>query len=252
MRRQRAGRWSRAAAVAVAALAAVLTVTGSAFSATPSHRPAFVDLTDGGDAFLNYDGTSDRSLSRTLRDWPVTLMFHNSGSVYKAKAALADIGWTRQGSEQYMPYKPSQRGRVRFDGDRGRKTHCISSDSGDPDRAHYNHARVYGQPHEGKDSKNDRFYDRRFGYFAVATTHQDYGEFGCGRRTFFGYSERVEKLIADELESRFTINRNYLGLGNREGNCDRDLDPCQARRDVNDGSRHRWQSNGFATLILMP
>src|SRR4051812_6793105 len=144
-----------AAAVAAVALAAT---TQLATAANPSQAIRFVRLSSGGDYFLNYDG--GKNLRPSTRDWPVSLIFYTDASVNRVKSFYDDErGYNRRGGRLWEPYRYSTK--IRFDGDKGKKTDCNENASD-------NHFRVYG-------GYNDRFYDPGWGYYVVATAHVDHG-----------------------------------------------------------------------------
>lgn len=209
------------------AVLAAIVVALPATADTPRRQPALVRLSEGGPAFLTYDGAPDFSLR--ARDWPVSVVFAGHASVHKVKAALRGIGFTRRGTRQYLAYRDGMRG-VRFDGDRGLKTRC-AADGTDV------HLRLYAP------TVQDRFRDPEYGSVVVATAHLDRAD-GCSTPPkLFGFSEAAERRIADVAVRRlgWRVQRDHLDLGNAE----------PYRRDVSD-SAHVWWSNGRATVIWVP
>jgi hypothetical protein len=194
----------------------------------PARPPRLVRVSDGGPAFLAYDG--DLGLDPRRHDWPVSLVFAGRATVGKVKNALRPLGFTRLGFTRYLAYRPLGAGAtLRFDGDRGLKTHC---DAAGTDV----HIRFYAP------AATDRFADAKLGSVVVATSHLDHND-GCGtgpaRYGFSGIAERRIGLLARRLGWRVEPNR--LTLGNAES----------YRRDVGDPS-HLWLGDGRATLIWVP
>lgn len=192
----------------------------------PLHRPQLVRLSEGGPAFLAYDG--DPNLDPNRRDWPVSLVFAGRASIAKVKRALRASGLTRSGYTHYLAYRAGG-ARLRFDGDSGLKSGC-DHDGSDV------HVRLYAP------TATDRFIDPRFGSVVVGTAHIDRAD-GCSvPPTLFGFSEDAERRVATLLaRRRWQVQANRLMLGNNE----------PYRRDVGDPA-HVWRSNGQATLITVP
>jgi hypothetical protein len=213
-----------ALAALAAALAAIALGAQVAAAATPSQAIRFIRLSGGGDYFLNYDGK--KNLSVFDRDWGVSMIFYSDASVNRVKGFYdEERGYNGRGSREWEPYRYSSR--IRMDGDKGKKTDCNSAHTD-------NHFRVYG-------GYNDRFYDPRYGYYVVATTHLDHGDGGgtcAASETYFGYSENVEHDLAVIANPALTVHEDYKNLRNAE--------PLRLEGD------HWWQSDGKATLVLMP
>jgi hypothetical protein len=213
--------------VPIAAVAAAVALALPAAADAPRRAPALVRLSDGGPAFLDYDGTPD--LAASGRDWAVSLIFAGHASVRKVKAALRGVGFTRTGHARYLAYRTAD-GTLRFDSDRGLKTAC-GADGTDV------HVRLYAP------TATDRFTDPRYGSVVVGTTHLDRAD-GCSTPPqLFGFSEAAERRLADTIARRlrWRVQPNHLALGNRE----------PYRRDVDD-SAHVWWNDGRATLVTVP
>jgi hypothetical protein len=214
--------------VTLLALALVLAGNGIASAAKPSQPLRFVRLSAGGDYFLNYDGK--QNLYADDRDWAIQMIFYADASVNRVKSFYDDDnGYNRpRGSRKWEPYRYSTRTRTRMDGDKGKKTDCNTSHN---DR----HFRVYGGYY-------DRLYDPRYGYFVVATMHIDHGDGddpNCAASdTWFGFSEDIEHEMAVIADSSYTVIEDYKNLRNAE--------PLGLVDD------HWWQSDGKATIVLMP
>jgi hypothetical protein len=192
----------------------------------PSRQPLFVRLSEGGPAFLTYDG--DASFDRRQRDWPVSLVFAGHASVGKVKQALRRLGFTHRGHTRYLGYRLGRYG-ARFDGDRGLKTGC---DRNGTDV----HVRLYAP------TATDRFLDPDYGSVVVGTTHLDRAD-GCAvPPQLFGFSETAERRVGGLMRKLgWRIRPDHLDLGNAE----------PYRRDISDPA-HVWLSNGRATLIDVP
>jgi hypothetical protein len=192
-------------------------------AASPAAR--LVRLSPGGPAFAPYDG--GRSLARTDRDWPVSLLFVGHATVDKVKQALAGAGFTHVGEGRSLAYAtPSG---LRFDGDRGVKT-GVDANGTDV------HVRLYAP------SGADHFTDPRFGDVVVATTHLDRGEPPAPGPRLFGFSEEAERRVAAAAAGLgWRVARDRLPLGNAE----------PFRRDLA-APDHVWWSDGRATLVHVP
>jgi hypothetical protein len=199
----------------------------AAATAAARRAPALVRLSEGGPAFLAYDGAP--GVHTGDRDWPVSLIFAGHATVGKVKRALRAAGFTRSGHARYLAYR-SGSGSPRFDGDRGLKTPC-AADGTDV------HLRLYAP------SATDSFSDPEYGSVVVGTAHLDRAD-GCATPpVLFGFSEDAERQIAGIVARRlgWRVQRNRLALGNAE----------PYRRDTAD-SGHVWWSDGRATLITVP
>jgi hypothetical protein len=188
--------------------------------------PRLVRLSDGGPAFVNYDGNAGQS--SLGRDWPVSLIFAGNASIANVKSALRRAGLTRTGLTNYLAYRVGSRA-LRLDGDRGLKTPC---DAAGTDL----HVRLYAP------GPKNRFIDPKFGSVVVGTTHLDHAD-GCSAPpTVFGFSELAERRVASLLARRgWRVQVDRLPLGNAE----------PYRRAVSDPA-HVWWSDGRATLITVP
>lgn len=218
---------------------------GEAFAAGPytsATEPRLVKLSPDGDYFLNYDG-DERNDEQVGRDWPITMIFYNEATVNKVTTFFERYGYDRGGSVKFEPFRPAGSSRLRSDSDRGRKDPCVNGTD--------NHYRVYGR--NGLFTSG-RFSDPRFGDFVVASTHTDFGDGGgpCdAANPRFGYSELVEDRLADAADAQLSVNRDYKRLANSEGS----VNPSGGRPIPRvDGTPpdHYWQSDGRATLVLMP
>lgn len=225
-------RWVVALATLIAGAAVallLLTRADTAVGARAGQELVFIYLSHGGDQFLNYDGASNYDPNG--RDWPVTLIFYNNAEVDKVKNAIGQL-YPNLGNSAHEGYAVQPNTHIhRFDSDRGRKTDCQS----------YNndyHYRVYAN------SRTDRFYSPRWGYYVVGTSHIDHAEDQCGGTGLrYGRSEFVEHRVAEAVNAvaNWPVRFDYIGLHNRE--------PYRVdRRD----RRHLWQNDGYATGVRVP
>ena len=214
------------------ALASGVAVIASASEADvqPEHGVRFERLTQGGSRFLNYDGA--RNFRRRDRDWPIDFIFWHAASVDKVKAYFDEVGMDLIGGTMYEGYKYTPGSRRRFDNDRGKKSPCGSN-------THQNeHVRIYGT------RGSDRFFDRRYGFFVVGSSHIDHAD-GCGDpdTQWFGESELAEERVVDRLrdETPLIIGEDFITLNNQES---RRIDALDAR--------HFWFNDGKATTVRIP
>jgi hypothetical protein len=206
------------------------------------------------DWFWNYDfSTQDltpgSTASRCKVDNPITLLFINNADVNKAKAA---VGWApgcawdgnplcdlhhaatpanlrlRDGVPDDGTGRPGSAYNATWDSDRGSQTGapCIGT------KYHY---RVYAPgPDIGGD---DRFYNTRWGYYVVASTHVDYHDKCSGK--WSGESEIVEGAVAADARSRgLLVDSDSVAMFN----------PLPFRQFAT----HRWLNDGLASTITLP
>ena len=212
-------------------VAPAIVVTSSSGDVDPAHKVRYERLSSSGTRFYNYDG-STRTRRAADRDWPIDFIFYRGASISKVKDLMRDIELVVPGGSMYEGYRYSYGSPRRFDSDRGVKDVCDLS---------YNdeHIRVYASV------GSDRFYDDRYGFFVVGSSHQDHAD-GCGDpdSQYFGYSEFVEERIVDELRDEhpeLRITSDHIPFNNQE-----DL-----RFDARD-PRHVWLNDGRATAVRVP
>jgi hypothetical protein len=220
---------ARAVLLAIAAVAlAGIAPPGCSKSTDDASRspPRLIRLSQGGPEFFNYDGEANPET--TGRDWPVSLIFVGNARVRKVKHALRAVGLTRTGLVTYLGYR-LRGGRLRFDRDRGLKSHCDRNGSDV-------HVRLYAP------GPANRFIDPKYGSVVVGTTHFDRAD-GCSvPPTMFGFSELAERRVGRLLARHgWRVQLDRLALGNDE----------PYRRDVTDPA-HVWWGDGRATLITVP
>lgn len=228
--------------VILAVTAVVTSALALAFTAAQAAMPrdgnpfVYFSLTQGGDTFVNYDGS--KNFKRSDRDWPIGLVFNGNASVNKVKDYYKASAFAGFGGSKFLgtDSRPSG-GKRKLDSDRGRKTRCGSKQQ----NGRQEHFRIYG-------GNLDRLYDREYGYFVVASAHYDHGDsFAstsaapdlCPGKKFFGYSENVEQRIVDLAATRGArVRRNHLGL--------RNFEPQRTEGD------HIWKNDGRASIIRLP
>jgi hypothetical protein len=234
----RAGRrtlLSTAGLALVAAATGLLWSPGGVKGYTPSSEVDFIQLSANGDRFLNYDG--QKSFQFNNRDWPITMIFYTNATISKVEDYYRSRGFSGHGGHMYEYYAPhTNYNKVRKDSDKGVKTPCVDG----LDR----HIRVYG-------ATQDRFYDPRYGYYVVASTHFDNGDGDSGAchvdhftDKYFGYSETVAHDLAVIAQGKWTVNENAVNLKNVES-------PARSESSPKD-HLHWWESDGKATLVSVP
>lgn len=96
----------------------------------------------------------------------------------------------------------------------------------------WRHFRIYADG-------DDRLYNINFGYWVYATTHKDFNEACNG---YFGDANGTERDVANRFANdRHRVYRDYSYFYNFE----------PRHLDRND-SKHRWESDGYATYIDVP
>lgn len=176
------------------------------------------------DAFLNYDFTEEDH-SQNKVDWPITVLFWNGATHVDDVKFLFRDRFHARGSPMNS-YLNNGAG-WQWDSDKGRKENkCSIGDS-----AHY---RIYAP------SGQDYFFNKAWGFYAIASTHFDHNE--ClGINEWFGLSTKAEARLADEAENILgnrDVRRNALPFGNAE--------PERIQGD------HHWRNEGNATTIKIP
>ncbi len=214
----------------------ILALAPSVGNAWRSGKPIrYGHLSATGGLYYNYDGNAHKD--RNGRDWPIGMIFYRNASYEKVRNIFDGDGFTRKGGTQWLGYKSNPGAERRFDGDKGRKTACDAHGADD-------HYRQYSP------SNADRFYDPDYGFFVVASAHEDHddggGDCSQAKRKFFGFSEDVEERLHDLASAHgYAVKERYIGLGNKE------VFRAEARR----GSRapeHYWLNDGKATMIRVP
>lgn len=207
----------------------VLSPVGRAGDSTPSHHIKFDQLSPGGGLFYNYDGSQNPN--RHERDWPVTFVFYGNAYVQKVKDKLSRAGFGDSGSPEWEGYARRPGAHRRFDVDHGVLTGC--------ERSRDTHIRLYAPSSDTK--SQNQFYDPRWGYFVVGTTHFDFNDHGCGNGSkVFGYSDLAEDSVlgrAARVDGLF-IYPDYFDTGNAES----------LHRDVLHRN-HIWQNDGRASAV---
>jgi len=182
-----------------------------------------------GDYWLNYDMMSERYSSSNV-DWPVTMIFTNNAEVNKVKNVLRDTGY-------FSSFPGSWNGMHNAVADDGTDDYHWDRDAGVkgsscPRGSITQHARIYG-------GEGDRIYtpELNLGFYVLVTTHYDANECGGGT-TWHGLSGMVEKSVAEYMDNRYSVNRDWLNVHNVEGK----------RFEGN----HKWWNNRYATRVILP
>jgi hypothetical protein len=197
----------------------------------------------GDDYFINHDFYG-KTYSSDNVDWMMNYLFYGSASQSGIEdVLLAGTYWqdaTAQFGNKYNWLNNNNGGWI-WEGADGKTTSRPGCGS---DRYHY-------RPYAPNDQN---FYDPTsagWGYWVVASSHRDHND-GC--KGWSGNSEDAEKDISKTISSLNcgpndhpincnagrNITRNYLWTG----------DPRYGD-DVKAGSKHRWQTNGYATVYRM-
>jgi hypothetical protein len=219
----------------VVAGTAMLTVAGMARAVT-ANVDAYVILGINEDRFRNWDfhcGNADSCITRTNVDWPMVLLFYNNAEINKVKdnilAPRYDQGATCA-SAQYARVNDGSNS-WRWDDDSGKKTTCCPGAFGQPDTA--DHIRFYSN---GRVTR-DRMYNSSWGYWILASTHQDHNEPQCtSNPAWFGYTETAE----DNVFSYWTNN-----LGRPATNDQQYWNNAQN----DDQGSHYVRSNGYTSVF---
>jgi hypothetical protein len=246
----------------------------------PSGNPAPVHfIRHGGvlaSSFYNYDGPwypagdphAHGSLGSTNRDWPITMIFWHEASKSRIRDALAKTGplgssgfRMKSGAETFEPYKfvNQQTGAVSrgYDSDQGMKTDCNSVGTDI-------HVRLYS-------AAQHRLYDPSsggWGHYVIASTHLDHGEHkytkgapGHPKGTdceaadpWEGRSEDAAKrLVNDKIQvvknaQAGSAYPTFGAIAPNAANLDNYLGHL-GEQHWDKRNKHRWQSDGFATMV---
>jgi hypothetical protein len=221
--REVASRLSAAcAAVLAGAAVAAVTMPGVAGASTAARTPAPLGL-GYGDFIYNYDLT-ERSISATNADWPISFIVYNGASVNDLKNTMEQFNY-KQGSigAKYALLSDGETtGHVHeWDQDNGKK--MLSCPSFGEQSPHY---RVYADQNDYLDSMSR-------GPYIMVSTHRDYQE--CGGGAKFYDSEKVEGGIVTNLGTLYQVWHDWYSWGNAE--------PLRV-----DGN-HTWDSDGRGSYV---
>lgn len=168
-------------------------------------------------------------------DFPVTMVFYGPGiTIQKVKGVLDFIGATEQGIHlgdeaalRLRDYPAS----AEFDADGGSKKIIGNHWCGGPRTSSF-HIHLYGGTVDNRMFSSAFFNEPH----VFATTHRDNRE-GCGDQ-WFGDSDNVETYFRNSLaNAHFEITGFYPMANNIDG-----------QRSLS----HRWQSDGWATVVYIP
>lgn len=182
-----------------------------------------------GDAFWNYDYIDTYDASKSNRvDWPMNFLFHSNAEVDKVKnGPLVGYPWVGGNMYSRLNDEGTAGGWV-WDNDRGKKNvACPGKGVKTP------HIRFYAD-------SDDRMYNVSWGYYVIASSHQDVEE--CTSAERFGWSEDAEHFVADEIRGAgYSVTEDWGSFYNFEPN----------HWDTTVGN-HYWQNNRYATLVKVP
>jgi hypothetical protein len=136
------------------------------------------------DGFRNWDfkcDTSGSCIARTNVDWPMSALFYNNAEINKVKDNILGSRYDQGGTCASPMHARLDDGHgFNWDTDSGKKTTCCTvTGTGD-------HIRFYAAGY----ASHDRMYNTAWGYWIVASTHQDHHE--CGTGTWSGNNETAE------------------------------------------------------------
>ncbi len=175
----------------------------------------------GTDGFWNYDFVSQSAVNGNV-DWPVTIVFGDDAEVDKVKD-IYPWGWG--GGAMYLETKDGSS--WTWDSDSGIKTVWCPSFG-----VTAQHMRVYA------DSSDDRNYTTAWGFYVLATTHQDRNECALGAK--FGWSEQAEEYYVNEAASRgYSTSHDWGDMYNYE--------PPRW-----EGTTVYWNNSGKASWVTVP
>jgi hypothetical protein len=179
------------------------------------------------DWFKNYD-FHDQSLpvSDQNVDWPVDILFWNNANEGIIVTDFVNYGYTTAfTSTEYLRFSDGAPRDAQFDSDGGVKTGCypVGSD---------NHFRLYSD----FDWQN---YNIEWGYYVLATSHQDHNECGPVGR-WFGKSELAENYITSDARAIY---------GN--GAVADDLFNVHNYQPYREEGNHIWDNDKWMTTVFI-
>ncbi|WP_214324601.1 hypothetical protein [Nonomuraea sediminis] len=153
-------------------------------------------LPGGGATFDSFDYNAQ---SRNINgvDWPVDLIFTGRATINRVKNVVSGT-LSLQGGVMYAWVNGV------WDSDKGLKQHRGSTCQGDS-----YHFRVYAPP------STDQMYSNYYGYFVIATSHNDYNENCYGGYSY--HNETDERWIAGLFSSHgYAVHPDSIYLNNYE------------------------------------
>jgi hypothetical protein len=167
------------------------------------------------------DGTNPRRV-----DWPMNLLFWHYANTFKIADRFADK-YDAHGTEMY--------GRIN-DGDGWNwKADIGIKETFCPQRGSTHFRRYTNKRHASS-------YDRRWGFYVLATSHVDFRE--CAEGKWAGKSEQAEAEVAQDAREYWgapAVHEDALNWENRE----------RYRREGAQRN-HIWQNSGYASTIKVP
>jgi len=205
-------------------------------------------VTQGEDSFWNYDydkGSSSTYPDPALaghNDWPVTIIFSKAASVSKVRSIVK--AWLpSSGSSMYSRLSDGT-GVWEWRGDAGRKENTwYFSGFRLVARTQVLHIRLYA--HNG-----DKSHNAAWGDYVLCTTHFDNNELGQtpGAPKWYGMSEDAAGMVDTWFATRgYAVSADSQPLDNAEAGANGN----SWRPDVADPT-HRWQCDGYASMITIP
>ena len=214
-------------------LLAVLFILGSSLSVpavSADHEATnFTRLSIDNDGFYNWDFQDTSALEEDNVDWPVTMIFYNDADRNTIKDMF--YGAATVASPMYGRLKDGMY--YQWDSDEGTK------DPDCPIGSTANHMRLY--------ATGGQMYTVGWGYYVIATTHQDRNECGLYGAVWSGRSEDAEEHFADYADDFYSdcgvyVFEDWSNFYNQE-----DYEYISSEdRD------HIMDNDGYATAIYIP
>jgi hypothetical protein len=235
MTRSKKTRLAAAAAVALLVAGAAALGVSQRADAVTANESAYTIMYIREDGFRNWDfhcnGTG--CITRTNVDWPMVLLFYNNAEINKVKDNILEPRYDQGSTCASAQYARLNDGAgFNWDGDSGKKTTCCPG-AGWPFPSTADHIRFYAA---GR-AVHDRMYNTSWGYWIIASAHQDHNEPQCTTAaSWFGYTETAE----GNLYNYWTGNLGRPGWRNQQ---------FWYNAQNNDQGNHYVRSNGYASVF---
>jgi len=228
-------RLALAAIVATALSAAAALGVSQRADAVTAWTSAYTVMYINEDGFRNWDfhcnGTG--CIDRTNVDWPMVLLFYNNAEINKVKDNILEPRYDQGGTCASAQYARMSDGHgFNWDGDQGKKTTCCPG-AGWPVPDTADHIRFYSAGYASR----DRRYNTAWGYWIIASAHQDLREPQCvNSGAWFGYTETAEANVFNYWTNNLgrPAWRNQQNWHNAQNN---------------DQGNHSVRSNGYASIF---